>query len=78
MSETKNHFGFESPGPGTGWKSYRKKTVVQMLRMDEPFTCTNREGENMQGFPGDYLVPDGYGGWYPVGSKFHEENYEEV
>lgn len=73
------HFGFEDdcPDPATAGH-YRKKTVVRMWKINEPFECTNREGEKMQGQPGDFLVEDGYGGFYPVGAEFHEKNYQST
>lgn len=57
---------------------YRKRTTVEMVKMSEPFTCTNREGHNLRGQAGDYLVPDGHGGFYPVSAQFHAENYDEA
>ena len=72
------HFGpGDAPPPGD-WRKYRKTAVSDMLKMNGDFTCTNREGESMQGRVGDYLVPDGYGGYYACGSEFHAKNYEEV
>ena len=61
-----------------GSKLYRKKTVVPMVQMFEEFICTNREGENLKGQVGDFLVEDGHGGFYPVSEEFHAKNYEEV
>ena len=69
------HFGLNDAPPQGIWLAYRKTAVVQMLRMTEPFTCTNREDEKMIGQPGDFLVLDGYGGYYPCGAEFHAENY---
>ena len=67
-------------GPGDtlpeGEERFKKKTVVEMVRMTEPFTCTNREGHNLQGQAGDFLVPDGHSGFYPVSAQFHADNYE--
>ena len=72
------HFGKGDPTPETAPGLYRKTTTVRMWPMDEPFICTNREGENMQGVAGDFLVEDGYGGYYPCGGEFHAKNYESV
>ena len=63
------------PPPQDGWTCYRKKTVVSMLRMAEPFRCETWEGW-LEGKPGDFLVHDGYGGYYLCGAEFHATNYE--
>ncbi len=60
-----------------GGALYQKKTQVRMWRQDDEFRCESREG-TLVGQPGDYLVEDGHGGFYPVSAEFHEENYEEV
>ena len=69
------HFGTSDVMP-TGTRNYRKTTIVPMLKMDEPFTCDNREGNNLRGHAGDFLVEDGHGGFYPVSAEFHAVNYE--
>ena len=69
-------FAKGSKASGLEWKSYRKKTIVKMARMDVPFRTESREGW-LQGQPGDFLAEDGYGGFYPVGAAFHANNYEE-
>ncbi len=61
--------------PQGGWKNYRKKTIVAMLQMNEAFECESREG-TLTGQPGDYLVQDGHGGYFPVSAEFHKANYE--
>ncbi len=70
-----NEFKVGDPRPKGDWRAYRKVAVAEMLKMKEPFTCWNREGEQMQGQPGDFLVEDGYGGYYPCGAEFHQKNY---
>lgn len=75
MSE--NHYGVGDALP-IGGRHYRKKTIVEMVCMAEPFTCDSREGHRLQGQPGDFLVEDGHGGFYPVSAEFHATNYEDV
>ncbi len=53
---------------------YRKKTVVRLIEINEPFICESREGE-LQGQPGDFLAADGHGGFYPISAEFHASNY---
>lgn len=60
-----------------GAKRYRKKTIVPMVKMDEHFVCQSREG-TLTGNPGDFVVEDGHGGFYPVSAEFHANNYEEA
>ena len=72
-----NHYGLGSTLPFPR-NLYRKKTTVEMVKMHEPFTCTNREGHNLQGQAGDYLAEDGHGGFYPISAEFHAANYECV
>ena len=60
-----------------GGLEYRKHATVMMLCMSEPFLCVSREGE-LQGQPGDFLVEDGHGGFYPVSAEFHAKNYVAV
>jgi len=60
-----------------GHKWYRKKTMVRLVEMNEPFLCSSREGD-LQGNPGDFLAEDGHGGFYPISAEFHRNNYEEV
>ena len=69
------HFG---PGDSlpSGARLYRKKTVVSLVKMNEPFLCSNREGRNLQGQTGDYMAEDGHGGFYPISAEFHAANYE--
>lgn len=69
------HFGIGDTLPETA-ERFRKKTVVRMVRMDEPFTCDSREGHHLQGQAGDYLAEDGHGGFYPISAEFHAEHYE--
>jgi len=71
------HFGVNDALPA-GAKRYRKTAIATMVKMDEPFTCDNREGHNLQGYAGDFLVPDGHGGFYPVSAQFHAANYESA
>ena len=70
-------FSKGQPKPDLEWGQYRKKTIVDMARIDEPFECESREG-TLRGQPGDYLAQDGHGGYYPVSVEFHRENYEAV
>lgn len=73
------HFGFEDDCPPIEEATYwRKHAITRMWEMDKPFLCTNREGKDMRGKAGDFLAEDGYGGFYPIGSKFHKENYEHA
>lgn len=58
-------------------KWYRKKTIVPMVQMDEPFICESREGL-LEGQAGDFVAEDGHGGFYPISAEFHANNYEEV
>jgi len=80
MTTTKHklHFGVGDTKPKGAWRLYYKHAQTSMLRMDEPFTVSNREGENMQGQAGDYLVEDGYGGYHVCGAAFHADNYVEM
>ena len=71
-------YGQDDTRPDGDWKTYRKTATAEMLKMDEPFLCTNREAEEMTGQAGDFLTADGYGGYYPCGAEFHAENYAEV
>jgi len=60
-----------------GSKFYIKTTTVEMVKMDKLFRAVSREGV-LFGEAGDFLVEDGYGGFYSVGADFHEANYVEV
>jgi hypothetical protein len=60
-----------------GGAQFRKKSIVRMWRIDEPFECQSREGV-LKGQPGDYVAQDGHGGFYPISADFHRANYEEV
>lgn len=71
-------FDHGDPRPAGNWRRYRKVTVLRMLKMDEPFETVSREGESKIGQPGDFLVEDGFGGYYPVEAGFHEKNYREA
>ncbi len=71
------HFGVGDTMP-EGARGYKKKTVVWLLKMDEPFTCDNREGNHMQGQAGDFLADDGQDGFYPISAEFHTANYEDA
>lgn len=74
-----SHFGVGDPRPNPSeWRFFRKTKPVEMVKMDEPFTCSNREVQNARGRPGDYIAEDGYGGYYVVGAEFHSVNYEQV
>lgn len=72
-----DHYGPGDQLPEEG-KLYRKTAVVRMVKMHRPFTCTNREGHDLQGQEGDFLAEDGHGGFYPVSAEFHAHNYEEA
>lgn len=69
-------YGKHTPMPDN-FKWYKKKTVVRLVKMDDPFVCESREGV-LQGQPGDFLAEDGHGGFYPISAEFHANNYEEV
>lgn len=69
------HYGRNDKLP-EGAQLFRKKTVVEMVPMAEPFTCDSREHDGLQAQAGDFLVPDGHGGFYPVSAEFHAANYE--
>ena len=58
-----------------GAKMYRKKTVVPLVKMDEPFLCDSRESFRLQGQAGDFIAEDGHGGFYPISAEFHAANY---
>lgn len=60
-----------------GGKMYRKKTIVRLVRMNEPFLCESREG-TLVGQTGDFLAEDGHGGFYPISNEFHAANYVEA
>lgn len=60
-----------------GATGYKKKTVVQLLKIMEPFVCDSREGNSLEGQAGDFLASDGHGGFYPISAEFHAANYEE-
>jgi len=60
-----------------GAKEYRKHATAMMLEMHQTFTCHSREGV-LDGQPGDFLVEDGHGGFYPVSAEFHKNNYVEA
>lgn len=66
------------PRPEGEWKTYRKTQTAEMMLLTEPVSAVNRENVEARGQPGDYLVEDGYGGYYVCGKEFHDENYEEV
>lgn len=68
----KFHKGDEPPSGGALWK---KKTIVRMWQIDEPFLCESREGE-LIGEPGDFVCEDGHGGFYPISAEFHGKNYQ--
>lgn len=70
------HFGIGDELP-TNAKQYRKISIVEMVKMGEPFTCDSREGHKLKGKTGDFLTEDGHGGFYPVSADFHAANYEE-
>lgn len=70
------HYSFNDAPPEGEWLPYKKKTIVRMVQMKEPFLCSNREGRELNGKAGDFLAMDGYGGYYPIGPEFHAENYE--
>ncbi len=78
MNRETQHFGPGNEPPGGTSHLYRKKTTVRMWPMVEAFTCSNREGRNLEGKPGDFLAEDGYGGYYPIGAEFHSANYERA
>jgi hypothetical protein len=59
------------------WKTYRKKTIVPMQQINQPFKAMSREGL-LTGKPGDFLAEDGHGGYYIVSKQFHEKNYESA
>lgn len=71
------HFKVGDELPSTA-KGYKKKTVVQLVKMETAFLCDSREGHNLEGQPGDFLASDGHGGFYPVSAEFHAANYEEA
>ena len=76
VTQRVKHFGVNDAPPEGEWLPYRKKTVVRMIKMTEPFQCSNREGRMLHGKAGDFLAMDGYGGYYPIGPEFHAANYE--
>lgn len=59
----------------TGAKTYRKKTIVPLVKMNEPFIRDNREGRRLEGKAGDFIAEDGHGGFYPISAEFHAANY---
>jgi len=61
-----------------GAKPYKKKTIVSLVKMAEPFICDSREGRRLEGKAGDFLAEDGHGGFYPISAEFHEANYEQA
>lgn len=67
-------FSRGDPPPQGDWRDYRKRTIVSMLQMNEPFECESREG-TLTGQSGDYLVHDEHDGYYPVSAEFHKANY---
>lgn len=68
------HFAKGADRPPGDWRPYRKFAVVNMLRMEQPFTCESREG-TLQGQPGDFLVEDGHGGFYVISPEAHALTY---
>ena len=60
--------------PDGEWVFCRKITPVQMMQMSEPFEVESREGLQ-EGKAGDWIVPDGHGGYYVVSAQFHALNY---
>jgi hypothetical protein len=68
------HFKQGGPGLPADTPKFQKVTQVAMLKQTESFSCESREG-TLHGVPGDYLVEDGHGGFYPVSAEFHAANY---
>ncbi len=64
------------PSPHHGIRC-RKRTVVRMWQLGQPFECESREGV-LYGQIGDWLAEDGHGGFYPISNQFHEDNYDQL
>lgn len=62
------------PGLPADIPKFQKVTQVAMRKMFTPFKCESREG-TLEGKPGDFVVEDGHGGFYPVSAEFHAANY---
>lgn len=48
------------------------------MKLETDCVVMNRENEANHGKAGDYLAPDGYGGYYVIGKEFYDNNYERV
>ena len=57
---------------------YRKTTTVRHGRIAEPIVVSNRENEDNNGEPGDYLAADGHGGYYVISAEYDDKNYEKM
>ena len=38
------------------WKTYRTRFIVRAKQLTEPFTCTDINGHEHHGRPGDYVI----------------------
>ena len=53
-------------------------TVEIMGPVPSSFTCTTSDGEHLEGDEGDYIAPDGDGGFFPVSADVLAIRYEQV
>ncbi len=70
------YFNSRDARPKGEWASYDTVVSVTMLKMDEAFVCSQKEGRALQGQPGDFLAHGADGVYYPVSAEDCEANYE--